>query len=484
MVPLGAALSCAEGEALPVRWWWDDRVDTEPEMSPVSDETEPLRARITELESQLHQAELSAGDRPRKGRSHTGAWAVTSSILITLACLLAPLSVVSVWADAQVSDTDQYVRTVAPLAQDPVVQEAIAAEVTSVILESLDIDEVTQGLVGALSARENMPPRIAAALPALAGPINDGVENFVGTEVDAFVASDQFAKVWTEVNRVAHDQVVRLLEGDRRGIVTTQDDEVTLNLAPIVAQVKQELVNRGFTMADVIPEVDRSFVLIHSSAVVQTQGAYRLLSAAGGWLPLVALVLFGLGVLAAGDRRRALLRGALGVVTAMLLAGVALAIFRATYVGSTTVGADHPAAALAVFDTLVHSLRTGIRAVAVLGIVVAVIAYLSGPSSSARGTRSIFGNAIAKLRGGAESAGWRTGGAGVWFHTHKHVLRAVILIAGGLVVVFWTSPTAWVVVGVAAVVALAMAVLEFLAQPPVPRPVVVAAASETPTPTK
>lgn len=439
-----------------------------------SDEAEQLRARIHELEAQLQQAEVATKGRARMpgSRSHRGAWAATSAVLLILACLLAPLSVISVWADTQVSDTDQYVRTIAPLAEDPAVQAAVAAEVTATVLKSIDIDTVTQELLTSLADRPNMPPRAAAALPALAGPITNGVESFVRTQVAKIVASDEFAKLWGEVNRVAHDEVVRLLAGDPNGAVTAQGDTVTLNLAPIIAHVKQELVNRGFTLAEKIPDVDHSFVLVQSNAVTKAQGAYRLLNTLGTWLPVVVLGLFVLGVLAASDRRRALLRGALGIVAVMLLAGVALAIFRATYVESTPAGILSAEAAGNVFDALVRFLRTGIRTVAVLGLIVALVAYFSGPSSAARGTRSVLVHGIDTLRGGAESAGWRTGRVGVWTHAHKRILRGAILVVGGFVLLFWTRPTAWVVVWVAVVVALVLVVLEFLAQPPVSTPVV------------
>ena len=43
-----------------------------------------------------------------------------------------------------------------------------------------------------------------------------------------------------------------------------------------------------------------------------------------------------------------------------------------------------------------------------------------------------------------------------------------MLLAGGLVVVFWTRPTGWVVLGTAVAVLLAVGVVSFLARPPLP----------------
>lgn len=429
-------------------------------------EVEQLRKRVQQLEAQLQQAEHA--EHEQQGavrRSHRHAWAWVSGVVIVVACLLAPLSVMSVWASTQISDTTQYVRTIEPLADDPGVQSAIAAEVTTAVLDYVQIDQVTADLLDSLAAQPNVPPRLAAALPGLAGPITNGVEGFTRDQVDKFVASDQFATLWTEVNRAAHDQLVRLLEGDQSGVVTAQGDTVTLNLGPIIEQVKQELVDRGFTLAEKVPAVDRSFVLMQSDAITKAQTGYRLLNAAGAWLPVVALGLFALGVAVAGDRRRALLRGSLGIVGAMLLVGIGLALFRSTYVQSTPAGVLTPDTAGHVFDTLVRFLRTGLRSVAVFGLLLALVAFLSGPSSAAQRTRGVLSGGIGKLRGDAEAAGMNTGRFGAWLHTHRPAMRVSVLVAAGLVLLFWTRPTAWVVVGVAVVAALVMAVIEFLAAP-------------------
>ena len=62
---------------------------------------------------------------PPKGRR----WKrITSWSLLVLACLLAVLSVVVVFARTQLLNTDAYVNTMAPLASDPVIQTQIATK--------------------------------------------------------------------------------------------------------------------------------------------------------------------------------------------------------------------------------------------------------------------------------------------------------------------------------------------------------------------
>ncbi|MGE5719013.1 MAG: hypothetical protein ACM3XQ_03975, partial [Nocardioidaceae bacterium] len=94
-------------------------------------------------------------------------------------------------------------------------------------------------------------------------------------------------------------------------------------------------------------------------------------------------------------------------------------------------------------------------------------AFLTGPSTAAVKTRATLERGIGSAREGAESAGWDTGRVGTWTFAHRRALRISAVIAGGLVLMFWSRPTGWVVVSTALLVVLALAVIEFLATPPV-----------------
>lgn len=427
------------------------------------DEVTHLRARVAELEGRLQQ---TATDPPAP--SHSPWRRLASVTLLTIACVLAPLSVVSVWAATQLSDTDQYVQTVAPLASDPQVQQAVSDDVTAAILDALNADQVTADLLHVLADQQNMPPRLAAVLPGLAEPLTTGIEGFTRDQVENLMATPQFATLWEQVNRVAHAQVKRLLEGDQTGVVTAQNDTITLNLAPIVAGVKDRLVARGFTLAENIPTVDRSFVLVRSDALTRAQSFYRLLTTLGVWLPFITLALFAGGVALAGQRRRTLARAAIGLTASMLVLGVGLALARSWYVSTTPAGILTEQAAGDVFDTLVRFLRAALRATAVLGLVVALGAFLAGPSPAAVRTRATLQGGIGTARRGAEAKGWDTGAVGTAVFAHRKGLRIGVLVAAGVVLAFWTRPTGWVVLGIAAVALVLLAAVEFLGAPPPP----------------
>ncbi|MDX6301458.1 MAG: hypothetical protein QOF53_2672 [Nocardioidaceae bacterium] len=389
-------------------------------------------------------------------------------VLITISCLLAPLSVVSVWASRQVSDTDRYVATVAPLAHDPAVQRALANTVTTEVLKDIDLRGLTQQALDALAAR-GVPPAVAANLAALSGPLTNGVESFTRTQINKFVASPAFARLWVRANRTAHANLVTLLEGRQGGAVSTNGDEVTLNLAPIVAQVKQQLVAGGFTIANRIPVANRTFVLARSDSVTRAQGVYRLLNAIGLWLPVLALLLFGGGVLLARDRRKGLLLGSLGVLGSMLLLGVLLAVARPLYLNAVPASVLPSDAAGDVFDTVVQYLRYSLRTVAAVALVLALGAFFLGPSAGAVRARSDATRTLGALRGSAESAGLNTGRFGTWTFAHKRLLRIATVVLAAVVLSFWGQPTGVVVLGIALVALFVLAVIELVGRPPVAR---------------
>lgn len=430
-----------------------------------TEEITRLRARVAELEA-AQAAQARAGQEPLRPRRGSAWRATASAVLLTLACVLAALSVTSVWASRVLSDTDQYVETVAPIADDPAVQAAIADEVTVAIMDNLEIDTLTEDALQVLAEQENMPPRVADALPALAVPLSQGIESFTHSQAERLLASPAFATVWDEVNRVAHTQVVNLLEGNEGGAVSAQDDTITLNLGPVIEQVKERLVAEGFALADRIPEIDRTFVLVESEGIGQAQRVYVVLNALGAWLPFIAVGLFALGVYVARDRRRALLRGSLGVVVAMVVLGAGLALARTYYVETTPADILTAQSAGNVFDTLVRFLRSALRAVGVLFLLIALAAFVTGPSSGAVRARGSLQRGLGSARGSAEARGWQTGPVGEWIYRHRGALRVVTFLGAGLALMFWNQPTAGVVVVVAVVVVLVLLLIELLGRPP------------------
>ncbi|HEX5511307.1 MAG TPA: hypothetical protein VFX41_06305 [Actinomycetales bacterium] len=383
---------------------------------------------------------------------------------------MAPLSVVSVWAKDTISNTDRYVQTVSPLAEDPAVQAAVTNRITNEVFSRIDVAAIVSEAVSRLE-QQGLPPQVAGPLDSLKVPVADGVKGFTHDQIAKIVASPQFAQAWDQANRVAHEQVVNVLSGKQGGVVSAQNGQVEVNLGPFVAQVKDRLVAEGFGLASRIPQVNTTVTIFQSQQITKLQGAYRLLNAVGVWLPVIAFVLAAAGVYVAKGHRRAALGAGLGVAGSMLLLGIALALARTAYLNRLPETVSTNAAA-SVFDTLVRFLRDALRVTLVAALVVALIAFLSGGSVTAVRTRGAIKGGIGRLRGTAEGAGLHTGRFGSWVYAHRRALRVAVVIVAAAVVTFWTNPTYVVVLVVAGIGLVLIGIIEFLAVPPrAPAPV-------------
>ena len=425
-------------------------------------ELERLRAEVASLRLQSPQQPTGAVGA---GRGRQRWRAIVATLLIVVGCVLAPLAGVAVWARNQVSDTDRYVATVAPLAADPAIQAAITDQITTQVFTYLDVQGLTTQAVDALSQRSNLPPRVTSQLQALSGPIANGVQSFTRTQVAKIVQSPAFADAWIQANRLAHAELVKALTGEGGGSITVENDTVSINLAAFIQTVKQQLLANGFTLAERIPPVNASFVLFQSADITRARSAFGLLSTLGTWLPIIALVLLGLGVYVARDHRRALIGAGLGVAVSMLVLAVGLAVFRSIYLDAVPASVLPHDAAAVLYDTIVRFLRAGLRTVFVLGLVIATAAFLTGGSVTAVRARQAITGAIGWLQGGAERAGLRTGRVGTWVQTNARLLRIAAVALAALALVFWTRPTGKVVLGLAIALLIVLAIIQFLARP-------------------
>jgi hypothetical protein len=438
---------------------------SEEEVERLRREVEDLRGRLSEPDA----ADPESGAAPPRPRR--GWWRpVVATVLIFVAAVLAPASIVARFASDQIGDTDRYVETVTPLATDPAVQDAIVARISKEILDRIDVKAITQQAVGALQA-QGLSPQIAASLTALSVPLQTGVENFVTQQVTKIVHSPEFASAWVQANRQAHTQMVAILTGQDTDSVTVTGDSVQVNLGPVVAQVKQRLVTNGFSVASRIPPVRATFTLVQSDDITKAQRGFRLLKGTATGLPIVAILLIVGAVFVARDRRLALIGAGLAVLAGMLLLGGLLNVFRSVYLDNIpTATSKGPAAAAAVYDTFTHLMRLNLRAVAVVALAVAAGAWLAGSKPAPRATRDAVVGSIAWLRGGSEHMGLRTGPVGAFVYRSRSLLRALVIGVAVLVYVLAAHPTGGWTIKVLAVTVLVLVVVEFLARPPAVAP--------------
>jgi hypothetical protein len=401
-------------------------------------------------------------------RRRLGWRTVVATILVVIGCVLAPVSVLAVWAANEVSNTGRYVATMEPLIHDPAIQNALTDKITAQITSRLNVTSRADQAAAELSSRGL--PRLSTLLKSEAPAIASGAAGFVHSEVHKIVTGPRFAQAWVRANTLVHQQLVKALSGQGSSSVSIKNGQVVLALGPFIDVVKQDLVKRGFTLVSKIPAVNPTLTLFSAKYLVKAQTGYRLINDLKIVLPILTLLLLALGVFAARIRRRALIGAGLGLAASMLVLAAGLLIFRGIYLNSVPTSRLPADAAAALFDALVAFIKQGLRTVLVAGLVVAVGAFLAGPSVTAVWIRGAFTRGLGRIRHSGEQAGMRTGPVGTWTYAHRRALRISAVALAVLVFVFWGQPTALVAIVIAILLLVALGLIELIGSRPLAQP--------------
>jgi hypothetical protein len=175
----------------------------------------------------------------------------------------------------------------------------------------------------------------------------------------------------------------------------------------------------------------------------------------------------------ARNHRLAFLGAGLGLAAAMVVTGIALALARRAYLDGVPADVLPAGAATAIFDTLVRFLRDSIRAAFLIGLLTALVAFLSGPSVTAVTFRRWATAGLAYAKGGIEALGLDLTRPTGWVAPQARVLRGAVYVVGFVVLLVERYRTPDLVLWVAAGVLLGITVVQFLATEPrqVSRPV-------------
>ncbi len=169
---------------------------------------------------------------------------ISAWVLVVLASILIPVSVISVWAIRTVTNTDKYVETMAPLARNPVIIQGLATRATDALFSTNVVkDKVTEAL-----------PKSAKPLVA---PIVNEVKTYVqGLALKVF-ESPKFGQLWDSLNRHSHDAVINILTGKQTPLQKklAKGGQIALNLSPALNNVISDANAHGVTLFNPIKTV-------------------------------------------------------------------------------------------------------------------------------------------------------------------------------------------------------------------------------------
>jgi hypothetical protein len=368
---------------------------------------------------------------------------VLAWVALVLGCLMLLLANVAVFARTFIFDTDTFADALAPEQPD----EEVIAGVANTLSNKIATSTRVQDRIQELTPRDN-------ALVAAA--VSNAAESIIENTVRTVLQSDRFSDLWREVVERAHGRFVAMIEGDDR-------QPVVLDLRPAVERVDQSLEDRGIDLIDdaTVEQVGEVVALRRSQIddVRETLDLVRRLVIA---LLIVALVLIAAAVALAPDRRRMLARAGVGIVVAMVVSAVALRIARRAITNRIEVE-ERRQAVESLWGRLFETLYQQTAALVALGLVVALGAWLAGPSTLAVRLRARVRSLGA---GGTSEPSAEPSGLARLLGAHRTGVRLGILAVAAGVLLVLPGPSALAIVVVAFLTLAAIVGAEILAGPP------------------
>jgi hypothetical protein len=406
----------------------------------VTDETSATQSPADELsrlraENEALKAQLDSGkSRPGRGR----AW--LAILLVVVGALILPIAVVTTWVRTDVLTTSGYVETVAPLAEDPAVQAAVADRIAEYVRDEIEIES---------AVAELLPANAQALAPVIAS----GAVEVVRTATLEFVKTRAFYELWREANQIGHAVALEALTGRDEGVVRTDSGQIYIPIGEMINQVAEQVGDRiGVDLVAQLPEdlSDARYVVTESQALADAQDLLEFVDRLGWLSVIISLACLIAGFFVAPSRSRGALWVGVGVVTAMVAMRLVYAWGRNVFRdGMSDSGADVDAST-AFFDIITRFLTQSIRVVFVVGLVLLLLGWLSGPGERAAEARDWFN----RLTGRASERFDEPGAVSRWIAAQRSVLRAIIVAFAIIVLFAWERPTAFVVLLVVALAAL------------------------------
>lgn len=409
-------------------------------------------------------------------KSNAGrAW--LAGVLIVLGVVMTPAAILTHWATAQVTSTQRFVETLSPLASNPAVQNTVIAEVTKAIDNAVDVDAVTDSLLGGLGTALNLPEAAKKALGLVSDPIAGGVKNLINDVVTKAVQSDAFQTAWTKTLTITQEQAVDLLSGNGKAVVSLSNDgTISLPLKPIIADLKASMVAKGVAFANLIPVIDTTVTLAKIPELATARVIYQIGTGVGAWLPWVALAFFIVGIAVANKRARALM--ATGITLAILMAVMGIAVGVSRVFVTATLPSSYSGAAGVIYDAVLSFALVVIAAVGVSGVIAALIGWSFGASVTAAKMRVWFNAQFNTLRRIIAPQSESMARVSTQLHSFRYVARTIIIVGLAAATLAISPLNSWAVIGFTALALVLLAAYEVISRSlAAPQP---AAAGKTP----
>ncbi len=347
--------------------------------------------------------------------------------LLVLGTIVAVLAALTTWVHRQALDNSEWRRTSARLIDDPVIRRALATQLVDELYANIDIASQLQ-------------QRLPKGYKQLSGPAAAALRDPATRGVAFMLSRQHFRKLFVRASAVGHAQLVDVLENKSGHGISTGNGVVTVDATQLLREIGGQL---GFPSAvlDRLPPDAGTITVMRSDQLGVAQKAVQAIRILSVWLLVLVFALYGVAIyLAAGSRRRTLIRAGWGLVIAGLVTLV-LRHFGGDYVVGKLAGDQHRRPAQHVWSIGTSTLGQIGWATVLYGLVTVLGGLLAGPTPVAAACRREAApllNRRPAVAGGAVAALYLL--LVLWGPTHAlrtwwGVLLLGALLAAGFVVI-------------------------------------------------
>lgn len=289
------------------------------------------------------------------------------------------------WLNVYVFDTQNYVKTVAPLTKNNDVAAALSKYTTEKLYSNIDLEaEIKQAL----------PERAAFIAPPLASQVVSATEK-IGTNL---IASDQFNSIWISANETAHARLMSTLQQPQAEFNVAKERVVFgVNITPFLEKIRDRLQSSGTgTISTSVQNSQAAEVAVNLRERIQEMRiAYQYTQALYVILPMLFAAAY-IGAIAVSRQRwKTTLAITLTVVVITAVQLIILKAARPEVIGD--VATSYQAAAGVIWDALTAGFKNVTTNTLIIGVIASIVAMLAGPFSWAKKLRHMV--ALDKLSG-------------------------------------------------------------------------------------
>lgn len=345
------------------------------------------------------------------------------------------------WAGGTLINTDKYADTMSAVIEDEEVQKGIALYTSQQIFKNVDVTETIQNA---------LPPKASF----LAGPLTNQVKKATDTALLRVVSSDRFQTTFIKLNTNAHDRFITAVKSSK--------SDGTINLQDIYNQLSSSLQNTklSFLASKTLPDKVGSIQVIDAPWLPKA----RVIINNIGWIKPIALLLVAIfstmAIWLSRNRRKLVIILGSFYAISMLISLVSFRVARSIIVSNANpqyqTAVDHAAKAI------LHPLAVQTTTLFLLSILIAIVAWLSGPYKAASAVRNRLD---ILLSGKLHQALFPSENVfTLWVSAHRRLLQwlAVALVALTMLIVT-LSPT--LVAKYAILLVILVMAIEILAAP-------------------